>query len=208
MKTRGWAGREERWRGSRARLGLGWSGAPRCPLTSGCCLRFWTRGRRRRFWRLSLAEFKPRPMTSHTSVPGAVEAQPLPSLRSAPLPQLPLINPGRPAWAPCLCVPFPKPVQPARGRSWHTGCPAWGGRWTGRPASGPHSINSQSRKVMLPVQLLQLLAALLPARACASTFLALFISSARGRIVHVLILYTRNLGLREMKCLVQGHTVK
>lgn len=98
-----------------AEPGLECSGGPRRPLTSGCCLGFWTRGRRRRFWRLSLAEFKPRPMASRTNVPGAVEVRPLLGLRSAPLLQLPLINPGRPRLGPVPLRALPQTCPTSRG---------------------------------------------------------------------------------------------
>lgn len=157
-----------------AEPGLECSGGPGRPLTSGCCLGFWTRGRRRRFWRLSLAEFKPRPMASRTNVPGAVEVRPRLGLRSTPLLQLPLINPGRPRLGPVPLRALPQTCPTSRGTLLaHLGAQLGEAGKLGAGLWSPLSINSQGRKVMLTVQLLQLSAGVLPARSCASTFLAL-----------------------------------
>lgn len=102
--------------------GVGSRGPCPGPLTSGCRLHFWTRGRRRRFWRLSLVELMPRPMASHSSCDPDYTGPSLP----APPRQLSLINPGSPTPAQCLCCPPQNLSDQRKRRAWHTQMPSLG----------------------------------------------------------------------------------
>lgn len=113
-------------------------------------------------------------MASHTDAPGALEVQPLLSPSPpAPLGQLPLINPGQPRLGSVPLHALSKTCPTSRGTLLAHPGPPLGEAASGGAASAPAPINSQSRKVVLTISLLQLLAGA-PAGPVVTVFLVSF----------------------------------